>query len=205
MREIFPGLYHWITFHEGIRSDVHSYYAEGLEPACLIDPRVPKEGTGWFGSHARPANVYLTNRHHYRHSDRFEKAFGCEVWCHEDGLHEFKKGEKVRSFEHGAKLPGGVRALAVAVLCPEETALLLPVGEGALALGDAVIRRGKSLGFVPDEYIGDDPAAVKRGLKEVFLGLAERKDFDHLLLAHGEPWIGGGREALRKFAESIRG
>jgi hypothetical protein len=30
--------------------------------------------------------------------------------------------------------------------------------------------------------------------------LADALEFDHLLLAHGEPWIGGAREALRRFA-----
>jgi hypothetical protein len=27
-------------------------------------------------------------------------------------------------------------------------------------------------------------------------------EFDHLLFAHGEPLVGGGREALRRFAEA---
>jgi len=204
MNEILPGLYHWTTLHERIHSEVHSYYVEGAKPAYLIDPLVPTEGTDWFKSHALPENVYLTNRHHYRHSNRFEKGFNSKVWCHKDGLHEFKKGEKVQPFEHGALLPGGVAALAIGVLCPEETALYLRVGGGVLAFGDAIIRRGKTLGFVPDEYIGDDPENVKRGLKSVFRGLLD-KEFDHLLFAHGEPLVGGGKAALRKFAESPTG
>ena len=49
--------------------------------------------------------------------------------------------------------------------------------------------------------MGDDPEGVKRGLLRAFRGLLER-DFDNLLLAHGEPWLGGGKAALREFVES---
>ena len=44
------------------------------------------------------------------------------------------------------------------------------------------------------------PVGVKAGLRTVYQRLADALEFDHLLLAHGEPWIGGAREALRRFA-----
>ncbi|HJW29624.1 MAG TPA: hypothetical protein VJ508_10290, partial [Saprospiraceae bacterium] len=141
---------------------------------------------------------YLTNRHHYRHSDRFARAFGTQVWCHEDGLHEFTKAQEVHAFQHGDVLPGGILALEVGVLCPEETALYFPAAGGVLAIGDAIIRSGNELGFVPDPLMGDNPEAVKRGLREVFRRHLER-DFDHLLFAHGQPWVGGAKAALHRF------
>ena len=48
--------------------------------------------------------------------------------------------------------------------------------------------------------MGDDPTAVKEGLFASYTRLAAELDFDHLLLAHGEPIAGTGREALRAFA-----
>src|SRR5919109_1619763 len=48
MQEILPGIFHWITFHEGIEQDVHSYYIAATDPAVLIDPRIPAEGIQWF-------------------------------------------------------------------------------------------------------------------------------------------------------------
>lgn len=139
MQEILPGVHHWTTFHEGIGQRVHSYYLTATEPAVLIDPRVPAQGLGVFRA-APPRHAYLTNRHHYRHSDRFAAAFGTEIWCHTAGLHEFSDGEQVTAFQHNDLLPGGVQALAVGVLCPEETALYIPLHAGILALGDAIIR-----------------------------------------------------------------
>jgi hypothetical protein len=49
--------------------------------------------------------------------------------------------------------------------------------------------------------MGDDPDGVKAGLKRSYQRLLQR-DFDHLLLAHGWPWIGGGKQALRDFLEA---
>ena len=202
VHEILPGLFHWTTFHEGIGQDVHSYYIADTHPAVLIDPRVPDEGIEWFDGRRRPEHIYLTNRLHYRHSDRFSKAFGCTVWCHRDGLHHFGKKRPVKGFDHGDTLPGGINALPVGVLCPEETALYWPGPNGVLAIGDAIIREDMALGFVPDELMGDDPEAVKHGLRAAF----ERHltlDFDNLLFAHGEPWIGDAKAALAGFLATV--
>jgi hypothetical protein len=207
MKEILPGVWHWTVIHERIHILVHSYYLE--EGRVLIDPTVPKEGLKWFRRHGPPEHALLTNRHHYRHSGRYRKEFGVTVRCHRAGLHEFTRGEEVEPFEFGEELPGGILALEVGVLCPEETALRAPVGggrkkggraENALAFGDAVIRDDDgSLAFVPDQYMGEKPAAIKRGLKAAFRRLAE-EPFRHLLLAHGDPIVGDGKSALKRFA-----
>jgi hypothetical protein len=52
------------------------------------------------------------------------------------------------------------------------------------------------LAFVPDELLGDDPAAIRSGLLARFDDLLEL-DWQHLLLAHGDPVIGSGKSALR--------
>jgi hypothetical protein len=201
MEEIASHIFHWTAFHEDIEQEVHSYCVTGLGPAIVIDPMVPADGLGWFRRQAKPKHIYLTNRLHYRGSDRFVEAFGAQVWCHSAGLHEFKPGQGVRGFEHGDQLPGGVLALKVDALCPEETALLIPAGVGALALGDAVIRENEHLEFVPDSLMGEDPQAVKRGLRAALSALLENR-FEPLLLAHGRPFVTGGKEALRQVARA---
>jgi hypothetical protein len=188
MNEIQPGLLHWTAYHRGIGQDVHSYFH--VPSGTLLDPMEPLEGFDALGG--RPQRIVLTNRHHYRDSGQF----GCPVFCHEAGLHEFSGG--VEGIRWGDELAPGVVAHEVGVLCPEETAV--QVGN-ALALADALIRgRHGELGFVPDFLLGDDPDAVKAGLRERFHALAEELEFDALLLAHGEPMTTGGRAALRTFA-----
>ncbi|MEZ4601196.1 MAG: hypothetical protein R2940_15510 [Syntrophotaleaceae bacterium] len=202
MKEILPGIFHWSNFHEGIGQRVHSCYLAGVTPPVLIDPRVPEEGLDWFQNRPKPEHIYLTNRLHYRHSDQFEKAFQARVWCHRAGMHHFGVGKKVHPFDFGQELPGGLIALEVASLCPEETALYSALSGGLLFIGDAIIREGDDLAFVPDELMGEAPEEVKRGLKKAFLGHLKR-DFNHLFFAHGKPWIGGAKEGLRQYLESL--
>ncbi|MDX6642542.1 MAG: hypothetical protein QOD76_504 [Solirubrobacteraceae bacterium] len=200
MREILPGLFHFSAIHERIKLPVSSYYAPAL--SLVIDPMLPAEGIDWFREHGPPANILLTNRHHYRHSGDFVDAFGCTVGCHRAGLHEFSADQPVEPFDFGDEPVPGVVALEVDSICPEETALELRP-KRAIALADGLVRWPDDdgpLSFVPDELIGDHPDAVRRGLLEAFTRLLEL-DFDHLLLAHGGP-VEDGKAALRKFVET---
>ena len=58
---------------------------------------------------------------------------------------------------------------------------------------------GAPLMVVPDSLM-DDPQETKQGIQDACRGLLERDfEFEHLLFAHGEPVVGGGREALEQF------
>jgi glyoxylase-like metal-dependent hydrolase (beta-lactamase superfamily II) len=196
--EILPGVFHWTAFHPNIRTEVSSYYLEGAR--ALVDPMAPDEGVAWFGERTPPERILLTNRHHYRDSDRFRSEFECPVLCSEPGLHEFEGGPRVESFSFGDEVAPGVTALEVGAICPDETALHVRAGEGLLAVADGVVSY-EGLRFVPDQLLGDDPEGVKRGLRSAYAKLLERK-FDTILFAHGEPLVGGAREALAAFVES---
>lgn len=202
MDEILPGVFHWTMFHEGIGADVHSCWLEDVDGGVLIDPRVPEVGLDWFQDRGEPHDILLTNRHHYRDSGRFADAFGSAVHAHAAGMHEFTKREKVEPFEFGAALPHGFLAVEVSVLCPEETAFHTVREGGILFLGDAVVRWGKELGFVPEEHIGDDPPAIKRGIRQSLARILDTLEFRHLCLAHGEPILNDGAERLRAFVEA---
>jgi hypothetical protein len=197
MNEIAPGLWHWTARHEHIGSEVSSYYL--LSERVLIDPMIPAEGIDWFQENGAPQHVLLTNRHHDRHSWRLREAFGCSVHCVRNGLYELEGRGPVEPFDFGDELPGGVVVHEVDAICPDETALHIS-GHGALACADGVIRSGASgeLAFVPD-WLMDEPEDTKRGLREAYERLLEL-DFDVLLLAHGQPVVSDGKQALRKFA-----
>jgi hypothetical protein len=198
MREILPGVFHWTAVHPRIQIEVSSYYVE--EPGVLLDPLLPPEGADWFRNRVKPRHILLTNRHHYRHSAEFERLYGCTVWCNKDGMHEFTHGEMVRPFTPGDLLPGAIESHAVGVLCPDETALRIPVAGGALAIADGIVRiEDGPLMFVPDQLLGDEPEEIRSGLRAAYARLLDLP-FDHLLFAHGLPWIGGGQQALREFA-----
>jgi len=198
VQELAPGLWHWSAQHERIHIPVSSYYL--LPERVLIDPMIPAEGLSWFDAHGAPEHVLLTNRHHDRQTWRLRDAFGCQVHCIRNGLHELAGRGPVEPFDFGDELPGGVSVHEVDAICPDETALFVPALR-ALACADGVVRGpGRSeLSFVPDALM-DDPEETKAGLRAAYRALLDL-DFDHLLLAHGEPVPISGRDALRAFVD----
>ncbi len=210
-RAIRPGLLHWTAAHPKIRIEVSSYWL--ADAKVLLDPLLPTGGLEWLREMGPPEHVILTNRHHWRHCSEIGGAFGCPVWCNELGLHELdgEPGrERVRGFRAGDVLPGGIESHGVGVLCPDETALRfdLPGGGACLAIADGAVRVGEEargdgpLSFVPDSLIADEPAkveSVKRGLREAYRRLCDLA-WDTLLLAHGLPLVGDGKQELRAFA-----
>ena len=196
MEEIAPGIWHWTAKHPKIGIDVSSYFVVG--PDVLLDPLAPPEGDRL--DELGPAReILLTNRHHLRDSVELAERFGCPIRAPEPGMHEFSDGEPVESYAFGDDLAGGaLKAYEVGCICPDEAALHIP-SLRALAVADGVIRYTDELHFVPDQYI-DEPERTKKDLKAAYGRLAEELDFDHLLLAHGNPVIGDGREALKRFA-----
>lgn len=204
VQEVLPGVFHWTARHPRIGAEVSSYWLE--EPGVLFDPLVPpQEGLEWFDERdSQPTAILLSNRHHYRESGRFVERFGCSVHCNAAGLHEFSDGEPVRGFEIGDVLAGGVVACELGALCPDETALEVRAKQ-ALVIADGVVRgglhgQGGPLGFVPDSLM-DDPPATKRGLLAACDRLLAELEFEHLLLAHGGPVIGDGRELLQDLVD----
>jgi hypothetical protein len=47
----------------------------------------------------------------------------------------------------------------------------------------------------------DNPEQTRAGLKAAYRRLLDELEFEHLLLAHGEPVIGSGREELAALVE----
>lgn len=196
MREISPGIWHWTRRHPQIGFDVSTYYL--TDGSVLLDPLIPEEGMEWFDEHGSPRDILLTNRHHDRDSWQLHERFGCTVHCIRNGVHELEGRGPVEPFDFGDHLPGGAVAYEVGTICPDETALYF-AEHRALACADGVIHYGGELGFVPEQYM-DDPEDTKRGLRESYAKLLEHDlDFDMLLVAHGDPVVSGGNEALRRF------
>lgn len=199
MERILPGVLHWTTIHERWGIEISSYLLE--EERVLIDPGIPEEGLEWFAEHGPPVAALLTNRHHYRHAGTFAERFGATVHASRLGMQAFTSGEPVTPFSGGDELPGGVLAIEVGGICADETALLMPAHR-AVAVADGVVRMppDSPLGFVPDQLM-HDPERTKARLAEGYRRVLGH-DWDHLLLAHGNPVVGDGRKALAEFVAS---
>ena len=191
MDEIAPGIQHWKAVHPNLGVDVSSYWLPDLR--LLLDPiAVPEEVDG-------VDHIILSCRHHTRDSLAAAERFGATVYAPLTGMHDYPDDTPIQPYDFGESLLGGaVTPHEVGGLSPDETALHIP----SVNLADGAIRdEGDELHFVPDRYM-DDPEKDKADLKRGFGELADQLDFDVLLLAHGEPIPSGGRDALRRFAES---
>jgi glyoxylase-like metal-dependent hydrolase (beta-lactamase superfamily II) len=193
MRELAPGIWHWTAPHPNIGIEVSSYWIPELR--LLLDPlAVPDEIEA-------VDCILLTCRHHVRDSLEAAERFDATVQAPRTGMHDFADDTPIQPYNFGDSLVGGeVTAHEVGGLSPDETALHIP-SVRALSIADGAIRYGDELAFVPDQYM-DDPETDKADLKRGFGELADQLDFDVLLLAHGTPYPSGGRDALRRFAES---
>ena len=202
MQEIAPGVWHWTALRESIRHDVSSYYLQAER--VVLDPMLPEDGVDWFEEHGRPEHIVLTCRHHDRDAWKLCDAFGSTVHVLASGAQELEGRGLFETYAWGDELPGGIRAEEVDAISPDETALYVPAHR-ALAIADGVVRWPgvPGLTFVPDSLM-DDPDRTKDGLRAAFRRLLEL-DFEHLLLAHGEPVIGTGKDELRVFVDSGSG
>jgi hypothetical protein len=199
-RELIAGLYHWTAHHPGIDSRVSSYY---VEPAgAVLDPIEPEDG--WEALPKRPKMIVLTSGHHGRDARQLSDELGIPVRGSREADKRLGGSVAVTTFEAGEKIAPVITGLHVGVLCPDEGALLIAVGDGALAIADGITTGSGSLGFFSDELLGDDPEAVKQGLAERYSELLEL-EFDNLLFAHGEPVIGRAKAALRDFITEVLG
>jgi hypothetical protein len=196
MQEILPGVWHWTGTHPNTGSVVSSYWARPSR--AVIDVLLPDEGIEAF-SDEPPERVLLSNRHHLRHAERFAERYGCAIESSRPGLHEFEGGPEVQGFDFGDEVAPGIQALEVGAICPDESALLIADAQ-ALSIADGIRHYDGEMGFFADWLLGDDPEGVKDGLRESYRRLLDL-DFDNLLFAHGDPIVGGGKQALREFSE----
>jgi hypothetical protein len=198
MQHIIDGVFHWTALNEQIGSRVSSYYVGPAD--AVIDPKVPEDG--FDALPGRPEQVLLTSGHHLRDAQRFAEHFGIPIRALKPAAEYIEDDVPIDVITAGEQAAPGISAIHVGVISDDECALHIAHGAGALAVADAVNRRDGELAFFPDSLLGDDPEAVKDGLRTALARLATEHAFEALLFAHGEPLASGGTAALQRFAAS---
>jgi len=204
MEEILAGVWHWSAPHPNLGGTrVSSYWLD--DGGVLIDPLLSDEvKVDWFAQRPTPPSaIVLANRHHYRSSAALHERFRVQVHVPRPGLRAFTDWEPVVGYDPGDELPGGLQAIQVGALSPDDSGLLLGSAR-ALWLADTIVRTPHDptakIGWVVDGLM-DDPPDTKRELLAAFSRILDSVEFDHLLLAHGLPLIGDGRAELEELVQ----
>jgi hypothetical protein len=195
MKEVAPGILHWKAHHPNIGVEVSSYLL--VDSGTALDPILPEgKGPDWIG-HPVERSI-LTIRHH----TRSVANLGVPVYVHSSGIGELEDLDvETRPYDPGDEIAPGVRALEFGRISPDDAVLRIDAGPGVLAFGDGLICYGGELGHPPDQYLGDDPEAIKRDIVEGLVPLLV-EDFDVMLFAHGDPVSSGGKQMLTAFVDS---
>jgi hypothetical protein len=187
--EIAPGLQRWTARHDEWKEEVGCVAVETADGLVLIDPLEPPDGIG------APAHVLLTVYWHARDAG----ALGARrVWAPRRSAQPLRSRQipLTDAFRAGDELPGGIqafqtpRAAEVVYWLPEHGTLV--VGDILLGAGAKPKATSDVLRLCPERWLGRGTHEDLGSMLAPFLELPVRR----VLVAHGEPVLTGGRQAL---------
>jgi hypothetical protein len=212
--ELTSDIWRWTAPHpEWHKADpwtheVASFAVAAGEELVLVDPLAPPDAEPFWSELDRlmeragttRMTVMLTIHYHLRSAEevsrRYGKRLGVSVYGHESLAGRVGRGVRFVAIEPGAELPAGARAFAIGSPRRREMPLLFPSAR-ALAFGDAVVGVEGDLRVWQDLDGGRRRDWYEKRLLPTLRPLAEL-DFDHVLVTHGPPIVGHGREKLRR-------
>ena len=200
LKELFPRVFRWTSFHRGIGSEVSSYLVVDRAGVVLVDPALPSPAIlGAIRDLAAPDAIVLTTSSHARQAARCRRAFRCPLYAHEAAAERLRLRD-VETFTDGAGLPAGMQAVWVPGATEGECALYYEASDpaaGVFFVGDVLVNLDakQGLSLLPAEWCAD-PKRLERSVRRLL-----RYDFDRLCLSHGEPVLEGAKKKVRALLE----
>jgi len=180
--ELAPGLWRWTAPHPDWKEgddwehEVGCVYYEAPGATVLIDPLLPPERDRFFEALDRdverrglPVAVLLTVPWHERSAD-----------------------ELLEHYAATDDAPAGIEPFAVAEV--DETLWWLPE-HAALVAGDVLLGGAGGIEVCPDSWL--DGRSSHTSIRAALTPLLELP-IERILVSHGEPVLGSGREALER-------
>jgi hypothetical protein len=188
--------------------EVASFAIVSGDTLVLVDPQAPAdEEPFWAGldelvdaSGADRVAVLITIHYHARSTTevhrRYRDRLEVSVHAHTSVRERLGRDVPMTAIEPGEPLPAGARAFAIGGPRRSETPILIPSAR-ALAFGDAVVGVDGELRV----WQLSGMSARREWYEQRFLPTLRPLldlDFENVLVTHGPPVIGDGRERLRK-------
>jgi hypothetical protein len=203
--EVAPGIRRWTAPHPEWHPDVEwgrevaSFALAVAGTLVLVDPLVP-DGV-WprldeLAAENASVAALITVPYHVRSSEAVVERYGrkASVWGHPAVARRLRDASLLRPIEPGAALPTGARGFAIGSPRRQEMPLWFP-SHRALAFGDAVVGVEGTLRV----WEVADTAKRRAWYRNRFVPTLEPLiglEIEHVLVTHGPPVVGGGRDAL---------
>lgn len=190
LEQVAPGLRRWSAWHSEWRQEVGSVAVDTPDGLVLIDPLDPPPEV------RSPAHVLLTVHWHARSAGELPAE---RVFAASREVRKLKnRGVTVTdAFEKDPELPGGIKALPTAregevvYWLPQQKAVV--VGDVLLGAGAKPHATSEPLRLAPENWL---EGATRKQLIKSLLPLLDLP-VERILVAHGDPVLQGGKEALR--------
>jgi hypothetical protein len=198
MREILPGVFHWTVDWPGV-FPLESYWLFSEDGSVIVDP-VDSAGLMALETAAEVRAVVVTSRWHERSARLLAIRTGAPLYVPAADREKFEDIDECETYVAGDMLPGDLLAISTAggEWSAGEQALLSPLHGGTLLVADCL---GTTAKWTPwDMVLGGHPHFHPHP-GQTLSHLLDHK-FENLLPGHGEPILGGAREALRELIES---
>jgi len=190
LEQVAPGLRRWSAWHSEWRQEVGSVAVDTPDGLVLIDPLDPPPEV------RSPAHVLLTVHWHARSAGDLPAE---RIWATAREVRKLKnRGVTVTdAFEKDPELPGGIKALPTAregevvYWLPQQKAVV--VGDVLLGAGAKPHATSEPLRLAPENWL---EGATRKQLVKSLLPLLDLP-VERILVAHGDPVLQGGKEALR--------
>ena len=210
--QLTADIHRWTARHP----EWHPEYEWAREIACfavqagdtlvLVDPQAPADAERFWAeldalaeAHERIA-VLITIHYHVRSTTdvyrRYSERMEVSVHAHPSVRERLGSDVPMTDIEPGEPLPAGARAFAIGSPRRSETPILLPDAR-ALAFGDAVVGVDGELRVWQLAGMSTRREWYEGRFLPTLRPLLDL-DFEHVLVTHGPPVIGDGRERLRR-------
>jgi hypothetical protein len=192
----------WHPRYEWAQKVASFAVAEG-DTLVLVDPLVPEPLWGELdrlAARAQRIAVLITIHYHVRSATEVHHRYGdrmeVSVHAHPRVRELLGPGVPMEDIVPGEPLPAGAQAFAIGSPRRSETPILLP-GASALCFGDAVVGVDGELRVWQLSGMSARSDWYEGRFLPTLLPLLDL-DFENVLVTHGPPVIGGGRETLRR-------
>lgn len=197
MIKLAEGVFTWGYFNLEKKYNFNGFLFAGEGGRVVVDPPpLSEDDRAYFESlDLWPELIVITNRNHLR--DR-------QWWIDRNpvptAMHEAELGQveiKVdKPLKDGDAVAPGLEAVHLPGKSPGEIGLYWRARK-LLMLGDALIAPRGKLALIPDAKL-DDPQALRRSVRRL-----DALDFDTLLVADGDPILGGAKAAVSSFIKQL--